>query len=274
MADINLQQLSQVTTAAQSLSGLLLVTPETKGYQPQNPPNPDGTPSQAQQPEAFLFNYEGEQDVILESDITDHYVEDNTARQDQISLKPEIVNTHGFIGELNDVAPFGLGLAKTVTEKLTLVDAYQPGISSTATKNLNTAVSAYQTASNLANSAVSAWSSLTGQEGQNKQQEAFQKFYGYWSSRTLFTIQTPWRVFNNMAIQRLRAIQDEKTRTITDFQIQFKPIRTASILTTANLGPYYSGRSNYQSSSLTNLGTSTPVEGIPVTSAITQTVAS
>lgn len=52
--------------------------------------------------------------------------------------------------------------------------------------------------------------------------------------RTLFTIQTPWAIFEDMAILNLRAIQDESTRMITDFEVSFKQINIAS---TALLGP-------------------------------------
>ena len=69
--------------------------------------------------------------------------------------------------------------------------------------------------------------SSTG-SAQNKQQLVFQRFYGYWRSRTLFKVQTPWAVFDNCAIKSLRAIQDAETNTITDFEVSFKVIRVAT----------------------------------------------
>ena len=48
----------------------------------------------------FVMDVRMEDEVNLESDITDHYVEDNTAVQDQVSLKPEEVTVHGLVGEL------------------------------------------------------------------------------------------------------------------------------------------------------------------------------
>src|SRR6266576_7254366 len=100
----NISALSQLTSAATALSNLILVSPQTTiGYQPQNTPTQNGQTNQP--PPALLFHYEGEQTASLQSDITDHYIEDNTALQDQIALKPEETTTHGFIGELNDVAP-------------------------------------------------------------------------------------------------------------------------------------------------------------------------
>jgi hypothetical protein len=271
----NLSALSSVTTAATALSNLVLVSPQsTVGYQPQNPSQASGQTSQP--PPAILFHYEGEQTVALESDITDHYIEDNTAIQDQIALKPETITTHGFIGELNDVAPGALAAVKAVADKLTVISAYTPVLSATALLAYNQAFQLYQIGQSAVNSAVAAWSSIGGSGGesvissqglasqpnQTKQQIAFQQFYGYWRSRTLFTVQTPWAVFQNMAIKNLRAIQDAETQTITDFEVTFKMIRTAATVTTPGTNQSYQGRAAAQAAGLTDLGTSTPVSSI------------
>lgn len=287
----NLSALSNAVTAATGLSNLILVTPaQTVGYQPQNAPNPDGTPSTSQQPPSFLFDYEGEQTTTLDSDITDHYVEDNTAIQDQIALKPVLVTTHGFIGELNDVAPAFLAPVKAIADKLTVVSAYSPQASETAILAYDNAFQLYQVGQNAVNAAVSAWTSLTSGQGtsvitgnaffpialeanQTKQQTAFQLFYGYWTSRTLFTIQTPWAIFQNMAIKTLRSIQDAETRMITDFEISFKQIRTASTALTPPQSAVSQGRLSAQSSLLTNQGVSTPPASISLVQGLTSNFA-
>lgn len=273
---VNLSTLAPITTKATALSNLILVSPQqTKGYQPQN-----SASSTAQQPPAFLFDYEGEQSVSLESDITDHFIEDNTAIQDQWALKPETVTTHGFIGELNNIPPKALKLLQSLADKLTTISAYTPSLSATALIAYNEAFFLYQTAANAANSAVSAWSSINGTGGenvigstglqgnvfnantgqisnnQNKQQVAFQQFYGYWNSRTLFTVQTPWAIFQNMAILRLRALQDAETRVISDFEVVFKMMRFASTETT--ITTLQQARAGTQSAPLVDFGTTTP----------------
>lgn len=278
---VNLSTLAPATTAATALSNLVLVSPQAvKGYQPQNPSG-----STTQQPPAFLFDYEGEQTVSIESDITDHFIENNTTIQDQIALRPEIVTTHGFIGELNNIAPKALQLLQSLAEKLTVVSAYTPVLSETALIAYTEAFFLYQVAANVANSAVSAWSSInntggenvigsnglennvfnssTGQisNNQNKQQVAFQLFYGYWNSRTLFTVQTPWAIFQNMAIQRLRAIQDAETRVITDFEVVFKMMRFAR--TEESPFSIQQGRAAAQSAPLVDFGTTTPATPNP-----------
>ncbi len=265
-----LSTLPQITTGIGALSGLLLVTPNAnKGYQPQNnivaaPPLPTPISNNVgtlPQSPSFLFNYEGEQTVTLESDITDHYVEDNTAIQDQISLKPEIITTHGFIGELNDVAPASLALLQMAANKLGALSAYLPVLSVTALNAYNEAFFLYQTAASAQNSVVSAISSLNGGVSQNKQQTAFTTFYGYWQQRYLFTVQTPWAIFPNMAIRTLRAIQDAETRVITNFEITFKRMRFAkstSQVQSSTTGDFGSSRAAAQAAGLTDLGTSSP----------------
>lgn len=272
---VNLSGLASVTTAASALTGLIMVTPQSVvGYAPQNPTDSDGSVSINPSAPAILFHYEGEQSVNLQSDITDHYVEDNTAVQDQIALRPVTVTTHGFIGELNNVAPFGLQTLKTAADKLTVIGPYAPQLSVTAQLAYNEAFLAYQSATKLANAAVSAWSSvsnaITGSDGnavidsegdlipgsvQNQQQKYFQQFYGYWVNRTLFTVQTPWAVFENMGILNLRAIQDAETNVITDFEVTFKQIRNA-FSAFSGIPTSFAGRSATQAAAKTNQGIS------------------
>lgn len=287
----NLSSLSSVTTTATALSNLVLVTPQnTIGYQPISKPVATG-PS-APNPPTLVFHYEGEQTVTIESDITDHYIEDNTSIQDQIALRPIVITTHGFIGELNDVAPSFLQPIQNIANKLTIISAYTPSLSVTALIAYAEAFQLYQVAQNLETTAISAWSSLSGSGGENvigssgigstvnlntgqvsnnqtKQQTAFQQFFAYWNNRNLFTVQTPWAVFQNMAIQSVRAVQDADTRMITDFQVRFKMIRIASTATTTGtLAQILQGRLNAQASGTVDLGTNNVKPSIPLSTAL------
>lgn len=277
---INLSALSKATTAATALSNLILVSPQrTIGYQPQNGISYEK--NTAPQPSALLFNYEGEQSATLASDITDHWIEDNTPIQDQVALKPVLISVQGFVGELNDIAPPALQPLKTAAEKLTVLSAYVPSLSATALLAYANAFQLYQVAANAARSAIDAWSTINGAgsgagggetvingtsvivaENQTQQQIYFQQFYGYWERRTLFTVQTPWAVFQDMVIQNMRAIQNAETRMISDFEIIFKQMRFASTqLITADT--LYSDNTNMQGRAATagakveDLGTST-----------------
>jgi hypothetical protein len=264
--------LSSISTGASTLGNLILVSPQsTIGYQPQSTPTKTGAPP-LQKP-ALLFHYEGENRVSLRSDITDHYVEDNTSIQDQWALPPAIITVQGFIGELNDVPPNKFFQAlQQAAQKLTVISAYTPGLSTTALIAYNEAVFAYNTANTVVDSAVAAYSSITGQGGtsvinsngiqtqpnQTKQQQYFQQFYEYRQSRTLFTVQTPWAIFQDMAILSLDAVQGADTNVISEFAVTFKQMRFASTQTT-NLysdNSNFSGRLFNQGAQSTTLGTS------------------
>lgn len=268
---IDLSSLSTNTTSAISLSNLILVTPEDAGIVAEI------RGSEGQSVKKFLFDFYGEQTVQLKSDITDHYVEDNTALQDHIALQPEMITGHGFIGELKDFIP---GLEKpvqTIQEKLLVISAYVPGLSASALLAYNQAFQLYQVATLAINSGVSTWGTINGNQNsignavfsevQNKQQLAFQMFYGYWKQRVLFTVQTPWAIFKHCALETLRAVQNAETRVITDFEVTFKPINFAvTQVTDINGNPVQmSGRANNQAQAgnPVNLGISagTPYTG-------------
>lgn len=278
----NLSALLPNATRAITLANLVLVTPETPdALQPQNPPKKGGMPNESEQPEKLLFHYSGEQMVNLQSDITDHYVEDNTAVQDQIALKPEEYTVTGYIGELNDIVPALIGdfNPKFIANKLSVLGAYVPGLTTTAQQTYAKTAQAYQTAQRAKDVAVSAWNTLgfgrpnsnevVGGSGverskgvQNKQQVMFQALYGYWRERRLFSVQTPWALFRNMAIKNLQAVQNPDTNRISDFIVTFKMIRNAKTSSVKeNVSKILQGRLGAQTASVVNTGTSTGSPG-------------
>lgn len=261
---LNLSALSSVTSAAQSLGNVLLVTPlEDKGIQPvaftAGADQEDGT----QELTPLIFNFNGEQSVELTSDITDHYTEDNTALQDQIALRPEVIRTQGFVSELNDIVPPALKFLQTAALKLTALTAYAPALTITAIRALNLANQAYAAAKLVQTAAVQKWNSDAAQ--QNKQQAMFLRFKGYWTERRLFEVQTPWVIFPFCAIQSLRAVQDEQTRMVTTFEVTFKPIRFAKTVRSGFID-FGQGRFNNQASPLLNNGSFTPASSTSLSS--------
>lgn len=66
---------------------------------------------------------------------------------------------------------------------------------------------------------------------QTRQSSAFLYFYALWKGRQLFSIETPWGIWTNMAILSLRAEQREASKSSTDFTITFKKIRTTEAVT-------------------------------------------
>jgi len=279
MADIT-SSIQTAATTALTLSNLVLVTPQKNiGYLPTQ------QGSQSLNVPTLMFHYEGENTVQIDSDITDHYVEDNTAIADNIALKPEIITVNGFIGELNNVTPDELVAIKIATEKLLVISAYTPELSATGQLLYNQAEQAYRLAQTIKNNAVSSWNSvanrtprstagqvnqigssgiITNNGAQTLQQKMYQQFYGYWRNRALFKVQTPWAIFNNCAILGVQAIQDDTTRMITSFTVRFKLIRVAKTQrdNLAFDSSNSQGRAVNQGAPLVDLGTQTPLQSI------------
>ena len=201
----------------------------------------------------FVMDIRLEDSVRLESDITDHFVEDNTTVQDQIALKPEEVTVHGLVGELAQTQAQSDAVTK---QMLALpINAYlQPEYTVIQQDSINQANAqadaedSAQTNTQSLDAYFNARSAITG----NKQSQAFAYFYQLWKGRQLFTIDSPWGFFTSMAIRSLQATQDSTTRLITDFTLTFKKIRFANEVSITS--GQISGRAALQSSVQTNNG--------------------
>jgi len=276
--------LSSLPTDVNQISNIIMVNPQQNiGIRPQ--PLVDfnqGSPSILQTiipkpSESFLFHIPTEDKASVSSDITDHYTEDNTALQDQISLKPVKLTLSGFIGELNNVTPAALLPLRTAADRLTTIGAYAPVLSTAAIRAYNQAAQVYSAAITAANAATSVFDSVAGVFGRNReapqtqQQKAFTRLYALWKARQLFTVQTPWAIFNDMAIESMTATQNEDTRMISEFEITFKQMRFASTILTASEFSQ-AGRAGAQASKKVSRGKSKPVESIAAVDAFSRGV--
>lgn len=186
-------------------------------------------PQGVRQVEAFSFDFKGDDIVDMENDVADHWLEDNTAVQDHIGVRPTIVVLKGTIAELSASG----GLLTTIVNLLTSLESplqqlpaylgsYTPGVTNTISKAIsqaqNVAVQMQQAmarASQIANL-------LPGVPSANKQQAAFAQLSAYRNARILVRVFTPFQLFSNMAIINLKAVQNEKTKMASEFIITFK----------------------------------------------------
>lgn len=185
----------------------------------------------------FLFATRGEDRVSLRSEITDHYSEYNKALQDQIALKPIEVTLTGYVAELSDLLPGILSRINDVVSQLTTLAPYAPQLTLQALQAYNQAKLIYEAAA----SAYTTIEQTFGFENdlgigfgggkQTQQQKAYHYFKSRWEQRQLFKVITPWEVFEDMAILSCEPIQGEESRFVSDFQITFKQLRFASVLT-------------------------------------------
>lgn len=252
--------LSSGVSNLNTISNLALISRKNIGYVKQK--NQPGDPFAVLRDLSggYLFNIEAENAFVLESDITDQYTETNASIQDHIALRPEIVTVQGFVAELNDILPFsaqGFGV-QFIQSKLTILGAYVPEVTESALVAINSALLAYTA---LLQAEKTIQQSLL-KDQTTQQSLVFNQFYQDWNDRALFTIQTPWNIMTDMAIQSLRAIQDAETRMITNFEIQFKKIRFVNTQTVSQLndklqqGRALAASSTSQSAGSNTLGTS------------------
>ncbi len=179
---------------------------------------------------AFLFAYRGEDVAELKSDITDHFIEDNTAIQDQIALRPKEITVHGYIGELSNTLPGILNQINRVVSRLTVLAPYVPALTAAALVQYNQALQVYNSLASAATTLQQAFNFDLTKDLQTRQMKAYGYFEKKFDDRALFKVTTPWRVFENMAIVSLRAVQDEDDATKSSFIIQFKQMRFADTI--------------------------------------------
>lgn len=210
--------------------------------------------------ETFYFTIENENSITHESDITDHYLENNRAIQDHVALKPVIITTNAYVGEVTTKIDGALGeLNDFVEEKLTVVSQYLPKVTATAQQLLNTAKQAIETAKKAKDAAIGVYDKLKGNktDDKTKQQIAYAELKTCWEERTLFLVRTPWDQFDNCIIQNLKVTQDGVTENISNFEVTFKQLRFAEAFAKKTLR---GGRNSTQASGMKNLGASTPTE--------------
>jgi len=199
---------------------------------------------------SFAYDYEGDDRVALTNEITDHWVEDNTAVQDHIGVKPVTITLKGRVSELTfSAAKSGKLLAAlaAVENRLSQVPAYigtyTPGVQQKVfeaiTQVQNVAVQIEQAAARLQQLAA-----LLPQGGllRNKQQAAFATLSALRNARVLFTVFTPFQVFYNMAIENIDATQLGGTKTVSDFTVSMKQLQFTNTLSQSSFLAQYGGR--------------------------------
>lgn len=182
----------------------------------------------------FKFHVPQSEQINMESDITDHYIDTGSAVQDHISRKPVTITVRGYQGEYYyTVHPIESMLAK-VTPALSLVKQFIPRLPDSAKQKL-----------------AQKYKSLTGEKTipqalqpngvstlnrmdllkifqdlykiTSAQTRAFMFFEALWRSEALFTVETSWKRYDNMAIQKIVPLRDNNA-DITDFTVTFKQI--------------------------------------------------
>lgn len=200
----------------------------------------------------FLFDIAATDNVTHAAQITDHYVENNSAVQDHIAFDPVKITITGKVGELVYTKEQGIAFLSATIDRLTPLGVLKPKQALQAQRYIAAANQLYS----ATQSALKVYNDLAGVfkgiPAKNKQQEAFNTFEGYFLGRTLLTVETPWKTYESMVIENWSADQDAESMYETTFTLTFKEVRYVG--TNTNTGKLV-GRNAEQKAEPVNQGT-------------------
>lgn len=186
------------------------------------------------QKEVYIFDTRGDEEVTLESDITDNWVEDNSTMQDHIGLKPISITLSGYVGELKTTPRTEeKAVYETSSSIMQAIEPFLPELSTQSQYIFNRAqeiYDIYNKANKTAGRIEKTLAEIPVPEEASKQQQAFGKFYEMWATRQLSTVYTPFGAYNSMAIEKISAKQPEDGCYISEFSVTFKQVRIAGAI--------------------------------------------
>ena len=189
------------------------------------------------QKEVYIFDTRGDEDVTLESEITDNWVENNSTMQDHIGLKPMTITLSGYVGELKTTPRTEEKAAyETVSSITQALAPLTPQLTAQSQYIFNRAQEVYdiyKKANKTIDRIENALAKIPVPDEASKQQQAFGKFYEMWATRQLSTVYTPFGAFNSMAIEKVSAKQSEEGVYISEFSVTFKQVRIAQTINVA-----------------------------------------
>ena len=204
----------------------------------------------------YLFDIITNNDLVADADITDQYVEDNSARQDHMALKPLEYTLRGFVSEkvfyrrqeITDKIAEGLG-------KLQPIAILAPTVSNYASTAV--AVSSYVESSvNRYIKNINSIKSLFNKNQTTKisrQEQVVQDLIKLRDNRVLVTLNTPFGYFENFLIKSAKVSQEETT-TQSQVVVTVKEYRSVATKTVKVDAEKYAGRTSAQKAVTEQLG--------------------
>ena len=213
---LKLNSLTNVVDLASTAGEMFLVAPEKL------------------QTEVYVFDTRGDEEVNLESEITDNWVEDNSTMQDHIGLKPMSITLTGYVGELKTTPRTEeKAVMETASSIMQAMTPLLPVLTTQSQYIFNRTQEIYDIY-NKANKTVDrlekTLADIPVPQEASKQQQAFGRFYEMWATRQLSTVYTPFGAYNSMAIEKINAKQAEDSAWISEFSVTFKQVRIANTI--------------------------------------------
>ena len=196
----------------------------------------------------LYFDAIQEHSVSLQNQITDNYIENNTAIQDHIAHSPLVVSLRGLSGELVYTPPTkalnwtyskansltqglfnnGTMANNVLTDKLTVIPALLPPVDNITQMAKNTV----QYVESSVNRYIKMFKNFTSDiQRQTRLQQIYEDLAALRAANVLLYVETPYADFYDMAIQSITLRQGNENH-ITDVELTLKQINYASTLTT------------------------------------------
>lgn len=194
------------------------------------------------------FSIVTEDTLNFQSQITDNYIENNTAVQDHIAISPVIITLRGYVGEVEFEPPtkflnaltgginnytsnkFGI----TVSDKLGVISALLPpvdNVTQAARNAVQYVESSFNRYKRIYNQLMSLSKKAQKQVTESVQQYVARNLKELWENRTLVEVVTPYGLYKNMAIQSITLTQGNTT-TQSELSVSLKQINFAETQTT------------------------------------------
>lgn len=195
------------------------------------------------------FDIIQEHSLSLQNQITDNYIENNTAVQDHIAHSPLVISLRGLSGEVVYKPPqFALNeMYKNInsfiqdrfadrstsnnmllTDKLTVIPALLPPVDN-VTQMAKNAVQYVEASVNRYVKIVKGFTSTDYR--QTRLEQIYNDLAALRDNNALLIVETPYQAFDNMAIQSITLRQGDQNY-ITDVELTLKQINYATTLTT------------------------------------------
>jgi len=131
----------------------------------------------------FVFDIADEEQMYLDSEITDHYVEANYAVQDHIARRPERFMIRGFVAEMSDIFPATMLSLLTNIQSLSSIGGFLPTFAAQATQVYSKIADVASKAGQVLNQAQNVYDIFFSKSTTaTKQQNAFNYFYNLWDA--------------------------------------------------------------------------------------------
>lgn len=198
----------------------------------------------------LAFDVYEEHKIELQSDITDHYTEKNTAVQDHIAVKPLICTLRGYVAELVNERADPKGEFVELFQKLTVINSYVPQVTQQARQVKNLLTGQKQDKVKLLDDSIGTGVDLfkTFKElnpPKTKQAKAYNFIKALFDAKQLVGIDTPFGFLKNMAIQNVVIIQGNNEFE-SDLSVTLKQVRFANTQVVDFKENQYQNRTNNQ----------------------------